>query len=255
MRGWLVDSTPMTSRGVDTLQVAGDLRRALHLQRVTSSAEGQAFAAAVADAIALPLQALQEHVGPYPLFQPGQDNSTDTHKRFYGQHSQQQALYQALCRRVIQRIGEPCYVQQIPTYRFGLPDNRWVGNFHRDSDFGHSRYELNAICALTPMRASAALHVEATAGARDFAPLELETGELILFDHIDRLHGCPINREGSSVASVDFRFVPVRFAEQAFRSEATSINTGTAFLPCHYFSAEPLFCEQLSCEQLSGEAG
>jgi len=243
----------MTSRGVDTLQVAEDLRRALHLQRITASPEGQAFSAAVAEAIALPLQALQEHVGPYPLFRPGQDNSTGTHQRFYGQHSQQQELYQSLCRRVIQRIGEPCYVQQIPTYRFGLPDNRWVGNFHRDSDFGHSSYELNAICALTPMHASAALHVEATAGGRDFVPMELEAGELILFDHIDRLHGCPINREGSSVASVDFRFVPVRFAEQAFRSEATSINTGTAFLPGQYFSAEPLSSQAFSCEPFAGK--
>ena len=230
----------MTRLGVESLQVAEDLRRALHLQRISASAEGEEFADAVAAAIALPLQALQEHVGPYPLFRPGQDNSTETHKRFYDQHIQQQALYQALCRRVIQRIGEPCYVQQIPTYRFGLPGNRWVGNFHRDSDFGHSPYELNAICALTPMRASAALHVEATAGARDFVPMELEAGELILFDHIDRLHGCPINREGRSVASIDFRFVPVRFAEHAFCSAATSINTGTEFLPGHYFSAEPL---------------
>ena len=229
----------MARLGVDSLRVAEDLRRELHLQRISASAEGQAFAAAVAEAIALPLQALHDHVGPYSLFRPGHDSSTETHQRFYGQHSQQQALYQVLCRRVIQCIGEPCYVQQIPTYRFGLPDNRWVGNFHRDTDFGHSPYELNAICALTPMRASAALHVEATSGARDFMPMELEAGELILFDHIDRLHGCPINREGSSVASIDFRFVPERFAEQAFCSEATSINTGTAFLPGHYFTEKP----------------
>lgn len=220
--------------------VAEALRRSLHLQRIIASSEGKAFAAAVAGSIALPLQTLHEHVGPYPLFRPGHDNSTDTHHRFYSQHSQQQGLYLSLCQRVIQRIGEPCYVQRIPTYRFGLPGNRWVGNFHRDSDFGHSCYELNAICALTPMHATAALHVEQTTGARDFLPLELEVGELILFDHIDRLHGCPINREQVSVASVDFRFVPVRFADEAFRSDATSINTGTAFLPGHYFTAKPL---------------
>jgi hypothetical protein len=65
-------------------------------------------------------------------------------------------------------------------------------------------------------------------------------GEVILFDHIDRLHGCPINREGVSVASIDFRFVPVRFAQEAFSSQAMSINTSTAFLPGHYFTAEPL---------------
>ena len=65
----------MTCLGVDSLQEAEDLRRELHLQRISASLEGQAFAAAVAKAIALPLQALQEHVGPYPLFRPGQDNS------------------------------------------------------------------------------------------------------------------------------------------------------------------------------------
>ena len=50
--------------------------------------------------------------------------------------------------------------KNLQTYSFGLPDNRWVGSYHRDSDFGYSDYELNAICALTPMHASAALHVE-----------------------------------------------------------------------------------------------
>ena len=224
----------------EVLSQAEQLRRDLHLQRLTASVEAQAFTAAVAQAMALPLQHLQDHVGPYPLFQPGADNSTDTHQLFYRQHQQQQTLYQALCRRVVGLIGEPCYVQRIPTYRFGLPGNRWVGNYHRDSDFGHSCFELNAICALTPMAASAALHVEQSAGAHDFAALDLEAAEVILFDHIDRLHGCPLNREGVSVASIDFRFVPVRFAAEAFRSEATSINTGTAFLPGHYFAADPL---------------
>ena len=233
--------TSVLTAGLDSiLQSAQTLRRDLHLQRLTDCCEALAFATAVRAALAMPLEGLQAHVGPYPLFQPGADNSTETHQRFYGQHAQQEALYQDLCRRVIDCIGEPCYVQRIPTYRFGLPDNRWVGNYHRDSDFGHSPFELNAICALTPMSASAALHVEHTPGAHDFIPLELVEGEVILFDHIDRLHGCPLNREGVSVASIDFRFVPQRFAAEAFRSEATSINTGTAFLPGHYFSAEPL---------------
>lgn len=227
------------------LSAAQQRRRDLHLHRLQDCAEARAFADAVAEAIGLPLTQLHEHVGPYPLFQPGADNSTDTHQRFYGQHARQQTLYDALCRRVIATIGEPCYAQRIPTYRFGLPDNRWVGNFHRDSDFGHSVFELNAICALTPMPNTAALHVERTAGAHDFEPMELAAGEVILFDHIDRLHGCPLNREGVSVASIDFRFVPVRFAEAAFRGDATSINTGTAFLPGHYFTAEPLQAEPL----------
>ena len=215
-------------------------RRDLHRHRITGTLEGALFATEVASSMGLPLEALHEHVGPYPLFLPGSDNTTETHQQFYSQHAEQEQLYLALCRRVVEVIGEPCFVQRIPTYRFGLPGNRWVGNYHRDSDFGHSGYEFNAICALTVMKDSAALHVERDAGSHCFEPLELDAGELILFDHIDRLHGCPLNREGVSVASIDFRFVPERFATEAFRTDATSLNTGTAFLPGHYFTKEPI---------------
>jgi hypothetical protein len=215
-------------------------RRDLHRHRITGTLEGALFATEVASSMGLPLEALHEHVGPYPLFLPGSDNTTETHQQFYSQHAKQEQLYLALCRRVVEVIGEPCFVQRIPTYRFGLPGNRWVGNYHRDSDFGHSGYEFNAICALTVMKDSAALHVERDAGSHCFEPLELDAGELILFDHIDRLHGCPLNREGVSVASIDFRFVPERFATEAFRTDATSLNTGTAFLPGHYFTKEPI---------------
>jgi hypothetical protein len=213
-------------------------RRDLHRHRITGTLEGALFATEVASSMGFPLEALHEHV--YPLFLPGSDNTTETHQQFYSQHAKQEQLYLALCRRVVEVIGEPCFVQRIPTYRFGLPGNRWVGNYHRDSDFGHSGYEFNAICALTVMKDSAALHVERDAGSHCFEPLELDAGELILFDHIDRLHGCPLNREGVSVASIDFRFVPERFATEAFRTDATSLNTGTAFLPGHYFTKEPI---------------
>ena len=222
------------------LESAEQRRRDLHRHRITGTTEGTRLATAVTGAIGVPLETLHEHVGPYPLFLPGSDNTTETHQRFYDQHAQQESLYQALSRRVVDVIGEPCFVQRIPTYRFGLPGNRWVGSYHRDSDFGHSGYEFNAICALTVMRGSAALHVERDAGTHCFEPLDLEVGEVILFDHIDRLHGCPLNREGVSVASIDFRFVPERFASEAFRSSATSLNTGTAFLPGHYFTEEPI---------------
>lgn len=199
-----------------------------------------AFSEAVAEAIALPLKNLHQHVGPYLLFKPGEDSSTETHQLFYSQHSQQSTLYTSLCRRVIAAIGEPCFAQRIPSYRFGLPNNRWVGSFHRDSDFGHSPFEINAICALTEMKRSSALHVETQSGSHQFEPMTLERGEVILFDHIDRLHGCPLNKEKQSVASIDFRFIPMRFATAAFSSAARSINTGSAFLPGQYFTAEPL---------------
>ncbi len=223
----------------DLLGLARDQRRVLHNRRLSKTDEALAFVEAVEQGVGLPLATLHTQVGPYALFTPGADNTTETHQKFYAQHEQVRSLYFALVKRIITDvIGEPCYVQAIPTYRFGLPDNRWVGSYHRDSDFGHSDYELNAICALTPMHASAALHVEQNAGKYDFQPLNLEMGEVVLFDHIDRLHGCPLNRESVSVASIDFRFVPQRFAEAAFTNAARSVNTATAFLPGCYFTRE-----------------
>ena len=137
-------------------------------------------------------------------------------------------------------VGEPCYVQTIPCYRFGLPNNRWVGGFHHDSDFGHSGWELNAICAFTPAHNTAALQVEKEIGNGDFEPLQLKAGDVVMFDHIERLHGCVPNREDHSVASIDFRFVPERFANDAFKHADHSINTKTPMLPGGYFSKEPI---------------
>jgi len=223
------------------LELAREQRRSLHRRRLRGTAEAQAFVQAVQQGLKWPLATLHEHVGPYPLFQPGADNTTETHQRFYSNHERVKWLYLALVKRIIKDvIGESCYVQSIPTYRFGLPGNRWVGNYHRDSDFGHGQFELNAICALTSMHNSAALHVEQNAGLHDFEALNLEPGEVILFDHIDRLHGCPLNREGVSVASIDFRFVPQRFAEDAFSNAALSVNTATAFIPGCYFTEESI---------------
>jgi hypothetical protein len=223
----------------EVLGLAQEKRRALHAHRLPGTVEALAFVEAVEQGVALPLATLHAHVGPYALLTPGSDNTTDTHQKFYAHHEHVQPLYFALAKRIITDvIREPCYLQAIPTYRFGLPDNRWVGSYHRDSDFGHCEYELNAICALTPMHNSAALHVEQNAGDHDFEPLNLEVGEVILFDHIDRLHGCPLNREEVSVASIDFRFVPQRFSEAAFANAAKSVNTATAFLPGFYFTRE-----------------
>lgn len=237
---FIVLSTPtkiLTDK--DVLGLAQEKRRALHARRLPRTVESLAFVEAVEQGVALPLATLHTRVGPYALFTPGADNTTDTHQKFYAHHEQVKSLYFTLAKRIITDvIGEPCYVQAIPTYRFGLPGNRWVGSYHRDSDFGHGEYELNAICALTPMHNSAALHVEQNAGQYDFEPLSLEAGEVILFDHINRLHGCPLNREEVSVASIDFRFVPQRFAEAAFTNAARSVNTATAFLPGFYFTRD-----------------
>lgn len=203
--------------------------------------EAEALRLALEQQLPVAMTNLHQHFGPYPMFRQGHDQHTELHQLFYAAHHLLAPLYAALGARLVREvIGEPCYLQQIPTYRFGLPGNRWVGSFHHDSDFGHPPYELNAVLALTPMRGSAALHVEDTAGSYRYSPLNLHAGELVLFNHIERLHGCCRNREGVSVSSLDFRFVPVRFAAAAFQGEQRSLNTRVAMVPGGYFGAEPV---------------
>lgn len=222
------------------LPQAKALREHLHGRRLQLP-EAEALRLALEQQLAVALPHLHQRFGPYPLFRQGRDQHTELHQLFYAAHRLLAPLYAAISARVVREgIGEPCYVQQIPTYRFGLPGNRWVGSFHHDSDFGHPPYELNAVLALTPMLGSAALHVEDAAGSYRYSPLTLGPGELVLFNHIERRHGCCRNREGVSVSSLDFRFVPVRFAAAAFQHEQRSLNTRVALVPGGYFSAKPV---------------
>jgi len=233
----VVDALPTTS----LIAAARDLRSRLHRRRLPWASDSLGLINGLESGLGLPLVALHRHYGPYPLFRAGQDNHTTLHRQLYALHKGLESHYRALCQRVVDElIGEACYVQAIPTYRFGLPGNRWVGSYHRDSDFGHSAYEINAICALTVAAGSSALHVQREPGLYDFEALELQAGEVILFDHIDRLHGCPRNRSGQCVASIDFRFVPLRFASAAFAAAAASINTQTPLVPGGYFDDAPL---------------
>lgn len=223
------------------LAEARRLRQQMHgkrLQRVTACFK---MAEVMEDRLDCRLESLHKHFGPYPLFRPGRDANTPLHQKLYAIHQEQKDLYRDLCHTVIHEfIQEDCYVQSIPTYRVGLPGNRWVGSFHRDSDFGHSAFELNVICAFTRAHQTAALHVETEPGNHLYTPLTLEKGEIISFDHIERLHGCRLNREGYSTVSIDFRFVPKRFAQAAFHDAKQSINTGSLFAPGDYFTLEPL---------------
>ena len=228
------------SAGAEMLLQAQALREHLHGRRL-QILQGELLRMAIEQQLTVALPNLHLHFGPYPLFRQGRDQHTELHRLFYAAHRHLVPLYASLCEEVVSDvIDEPCYVQQIPTYRFGLPGNRWVGSFHHDSDFGHPPFELNAVLALTPMQGSAALHVEDAAGSYRYSPLTLDAGELVLFNHIDRRHGCCRNREGVSVSSIDFRFVPVRFADAAFQGEQRSLNTRVVMVTGGYFSAEPM---------------
>ena len=215
------------------------LRESLHLKRKKNIPITEQYIKEMEQGLSTPFEEIHKNYGPFKLFKQGMDQHTNLHKKIYELHTRVKSEYLAIVNIVISElIKEPCFVQKIPTYRFGVPHNRWVGAYHVDSDFGHSKYELNCILAFTNMHNTAALQVEEMPHSYKYKPMELSRGELILFNHIDRRHGCCLNREGLSVASIDFRFIPERFSNQAFQNTGKTINTKIQLLPGAYFSRQ-----------------
>lgn len=195
----------------------------------------------VTDIISLNKVEIDKELLNYPLARFKKDQNSNLHKLLYETHYVRKNDYQVVCKWVVSHIlKEPAYVQVVPCYRVGFPLNRWVGCFHRDSYFGHSSAEINFVCALTAMKGSSALQVENYPGSFSYTSMDLLPGELISFDHIDRLHGCKRNKTGGIVLSMDFRFIPLRLSTQAFSSASSTVNTSMALLPGSYFSSEPL---------------
>jgi len=176
-----------------------------------------------------------------PIMRFGKDQNSIVHNWLYVSHVERQEQYKLICSSIVRNIlKEPCYYQSTPCYRVGFPGNRWVGSFHRDSDFGHSNSELNVILALTDMYDSSALHVETFPGSFKYQSLNMKQGEFIVFNHIDLLHGCKINRTGKTVMSIDFRFIPFSTSASAFASPHVTVNSSMLMKPGGYFCADIL---------------
>ena len=67
------------------------------------------------------------------------------HKVFYANYETRfKPLYNRFIREVIKNIvNEEFYYQVIPTFRVGLPGNKFVGEFHKDTQYSHQDYEIN----------------------------------------------------------------------------------------------------------------
>jgi len=92
------------------------------------------------------------------------------------------------------RVQQPCHLHTI--------------RVHVDAQYGHAAGSVNCWLPLTPTRAANALHLETAPGAEDFAPIELEHGELAVFDGTRCAHYTVPNATDRTRVSLDFRIVP-----------------------------------------------
>mmetsp|Transcript_34411 Transcript_34411/g.80578 ORF Transcript_34411/g.80578 Transcript_34411/m.80578 type:complete len:281 (+) Transcript_34411:10-852(+) len=112
--------------------------------------------------------------------------------------------------------------QREPGFRCHVPGQERSGRLHCDGEYGHQRNECNFWLPLTRAFGSNTLWCESTPGAKDFAPFELDYGELQRFWGACCWHHTVPNTSGCSRVSLDFR-VLLRscYVEQAPRPDGT----------------------------------
>jgi len=164
------------------------------------------------------LQELHKIWEPKDVFKRENDQKTPFHARFY-HHFPLMGIndsYKNLIREVIQPyIGEDVVYQAIPSFRIQFPNNLAVGEKHKDSDYSHSKDEINFWLPLTDAKATNTLWIEDK-------PYPVKYGEILVFDGANKEHENKINKEGYTRVSLDFRVIP---KSKYKPSDRKSINT------------------------------
>lgn len=88
--------------------------------------------------------------------------------------------------------------QKVPTFRVHASGSHAVGEWHRDSDYGHAVGEYNFWLPLTRAFGTNTIWI-------GDSPVESEPGEVIVFDGVNLLHGNKVNDTGHTRVSFDFR--------------------------------------------------
>lgn len=184
-----------------------------------------------------PLEQLHRRGAP-ALLRRETDQSTIWHRRFYDDVVGSDA-WQRVYDRFVTAVVAPCFpgriaYQAIPTLRVQFPGNVAVGEFHDDSRYGHAAEAVNIWVPLTPARRTAALHLanRPGPGTDDCTPVEVDPGQVLIFDGINHVHGNVPNAEGRTRVSFDLRVIPLAVYEA---TDNVSVNTSSRLVIGDYY--------------------
>ena len=83
-----------------------------------------------------------------------------------------------------------------------------ISKFHRDGDWGQQDHVQNVWIPFTRVWGSNTLWVESEPGREDYAPVELDYGEAVIFRGAVLNHGSIPNDSGATRISADVRVMP-----------------------------------------------
>lgn len=185
------------------------------------------------------LELIHEHTS-WPLLTRSKDQSTPYHKLYYSQYSETlSALWESFVKEVVSPIfKEDVYYQSIPTFRIQIPGNVGVGEFHKDSDYGHTDGALNIFLPMVDLTEHNTIWAESSPGKGDYSPIHINYGEFALWDGVNLKHGNKPNPSNLTRVSVDARFLAKsKYNEKTAKS---SINLKVKFGPGGYFSEQAI---------------
>lgn len=172
------------------------------------------------------------------VFKVGDDSKTWAHNAVYSMYrrgwNEMEFLYYKFISEIIAPMFDEDFLYQaFPTFRFHLNSNVAVGAFHKDSEFGHPKGEVNFIVPLTDSDGTASVWVESEPDKKDFSPMELRVGNLIKFNGNILTHGNKINETEHTRASLDFRVLPISFYDE--NNDGVSMTKATKFIEGQYY--------------------
>lgn len=161
------------------------------------------------------------------------DQSTEWHKKYYANfHDSVELPWTRFVEWFRCIAGEPIVYQALPTFRVHGINNVGVGEFHFDSDYGHSAWEENIWIPFTGAWGTNGVWVESEPGKGDYHPVEVPRGYFLHFNGAELKHGNYLNDTGTVRVSFDARIAPLRKYKD---NQTMSINGIKKFVIGDYF--------------------
>ena len=107
--------------------------------------------------------------------------------------------------RIAEFVGDVRSHQELAMMRINFHGARSILRFHSDREYGQRPGTINIWLPVTSVYGSNSMYVESAPGLSDFAPVELEYGQALMFYGTEMLHGTLDNVSGGTRISYDFR--------------------------------------------------
>tara|TARA_Y100000817_G_scaffold225460_1_gene178431 strand:- start:467 stop:1120 length:654 start_codon:yes stop_codon:yes gene_type:complete len=169
------------------------------------------------------------------------DQNTILHDKFYEEMKKDEftSLYRDFVSNFVSNLeifrDEQILYQTYPSFRIHQPNNIAVGQYHKDSDFGHNTHEMNFWLPFTNAWDTNSVWI-GDPDSDDHVCMEVNYGQVANFDGANSLHGNKDNLTGKSRLSIDFRIFPLKFYNQQEQEQTQTLTQKKKFVIGEYWS-------------------